>query len=101
MIEDYTSIYNNDDHSCSLDTSPISDEGFLVKEDAIIENHEYLACPSPIPPRVDNMQQENEIIDLINEYDLLLDNNFLKIYNNPLYVSSPIMGDIMGQGNKI
>jgi hypothetical protein len=58
VIEDDISMDDNDDHSCSsLDTSLISDKVILVKEDAIIENHEYLSFPYPIPLYEDIMAQ--------------------------------------------
>lgn len=44
-------IDNHDNHSCaSPDTSPIHDEGILVKEDTIIKNHEITIFHYPPLP---------------------------------------------------
>lgn len=51
LVKEDASIYNYDNHSCaSPNTYPIHDEGILVEEDTIIENHEILFSPSPSLP---------------------------------------------------
>lgn len=100
VLEEDTNIDTHDDHDYdSPNTSSFSDEGILVKEDTIVENHEALVCPSPHPLWEDTITQENEIIN--DEDDrFVLNNQILKVYNNPLYNPSPTP-PILEQSNEV
>jgi hypothetical protein len=82
IIQKDKSIGNHDIHTCySPNASLISDEGVLVKEDTIIENHEGLSCPSLPSPWEDIMPQEDEIIERFLNITLLSIHSSLK--NSP------------------